>query len=192
VATLSAHSGTSADARRSDRHGDGHDVRVARMLLTFGLVGEDEEAAMKSRTMITQAGTALLAVTAACGGSSPAMPGRSPSSMTQTTSAPADDVGSTSPTAAVATTASGQGDGAMGAEPRLEDFERRTTAEIQRRLLGDPRLSVTAKNVEVVTVGRTVRLRGDVKTEEEKARIEGHVRSTLGVTDVDDGLRIVK
>ena len=147
---------------------------------------------MKTRAMTTIAGIAILMTAAACGNSAAPMPGRSPSSTTQTTSAPADDVGSTSPTPAVAATSKGQGDDTMGAGRGIGAFEHDTTADVHRRLLADPRLSVAAKNVDVVTIGRTVRLRGDVKTEEEKARIEGHVRSVLGVTDVDDGIRVAK
>jgi osmotically-inducible protein OsmY len=125
---------------------------------------------------------------AACGGSNP----HAESAVTRTTSATADDVGSMSPQQVTAASSSGPGSMMDPSDPGLPSFERRTTSEIQRRLLSDDALSATAKNVEVVTVGRKVTLRGEVKSQDEKAIIEGHVRRSLGVTELDDQLQIVK
>ncbi len=140
---------------------------------------------MNSRTILIVVTSAAALV--ACGeGPAP----RARSATTQTTSASSDDVGSMSPTPATGAV-SGPAD-VMRPDPGRTTFERRITADIQRRLLTDDALSATAKNVEIVTVGRKVYLRGEVRTEEEKARIEGHVRSAMGVTEVDDRLEVVK
>jgi len=125
---------------------------------------------------------------AACGGSSP----QPQSGYAQTTSATPDDVGSTAPRETTTASSRDLYKDRTPVDPGLPSFERRTTAEIQRRLLTDDALSATAKNVEVVTVGRKVTLRGDVHNENEKTIIERHARESVGITEIDDQLRIVK
>jgi hyperosmotically inducible periplasmic protein len=47
-----------------------------------------------------------------------------------------------------------------------------TTAAIRRAIVKDGSLSSTAKNIKIITAGKTVTLRGPVKTPDEKTKIE--------------------
>ncbi|MDP9036896.1 MAG: BON domain-containing protein [Myxococcota bacterium] len=71
-----------------------------------------------------------------------------------------------------------------------KDGERQVTAAIRRALVADKSLSFTAKNVKVITIGSKVTLRGTVKTDQERATIEGTARQTPGVTEVDDQIDV--
>jgi hyperosmotically inducible periplasmic protein len=66
------------------------------------------------------------------------------------------------------------------------------TASIRRNVMHAPSLSFTAKNVEIITVGTKVTLRGHVRSDSERTTIERFARTTAGVTDVDDQLAVKK
>ena len=50
------------------------------------------------------------------------------------------------------------------------------TADIRKLVVGDDSLSMTAKNVKIITVDGVVTLRGPVDTQKEKATIESHAK----------------
>jgi len=66
------------------------------------------------------------------------------------------------------------------------------TAAIRRAVVEDKAMSTTAKNVKIITTGGKVTLRGNVKTEDEKAAIEAKAKSTPGVSAVSNQLVIKK
>jgi hyperosmotically inducible periplasmic protein len=65
-----------------------------------------------------------------------------------------------------------------------------TTRKIRRALMDDKSLSITARNIKVVTVGGTVILRGPVKSEQEKAAIADKALQIAGTGHVNDQLEI--
>ena len=68
--------------------------------------------------------------------------------------------------------------------------ELRITASIRKSLMRDSSLSFGAKNVEIITVGTTVTLRGRVKNSDERATIDRLARDAAGVANVDDQLEV--
>jgi len=70
--------------------------------------------------------------------------------------------------------------------------ETKITADIRKQLVVSDTLSLAAKNVKVITTGSKVTLRGTVKSEQEKAEIEGIARGIDGVTSVDNQLEVKK
>jgi len=69
--------------------------------------------------------------------------------------------------------------------------ETKITANIRKEIMGDNAVSFTAKNVQIITVGTKVTLRGPVKNGTERTAIEGIAKHTAGVSDVDNQLEIV-
>jgi hypothetical protein len=63
------------------------------------------------------------------------------------------------------------------------------TAEIRRQVV-DSKLSLNAHNVKIITQGGNVTLRGPVKNEEEKKRIEEIASGVAGVEQVDNELEV--
>ena len=59
-------------------------------------------------------------------------------------------------------------------------------ARIRRKLNKDDALSMTAKNVKIITIDRHVTLHGPVKTEREKSDIEARAAAIAGPANVDD------
>jgi hypothetical protein len=70
--------------------------------------------------------------------------------------------------------------------------EVKITADIRKGLMASKNLSFTAKNAKVITVGTKVTLRGTVKSDAERAEIEGVAKSTAGVSEVDNQLEVKK
>ena len=64
------------------------------------------------------------------------------------------------------------------------------TAAIRRALVGDKSLSMTAKNVKIITVNGVVTLRGPVKNASEKAAISKLARSASGKAKIDNKLEV--
>ena len=62
------------------------------------------------------------------------------------------------------------------------------TQAIRRTLMKDRELSMTAKNIKVITANGQVTLRGPVKTAQEKAKIDQLARSAAGGAKIDDQL----
>ena len=66
----------------------------------------------------------------------------------------------------------------------------KTTTAIRRALMKEEALSMTAKNVKIITSGGQVTLRGPVNTAEEKAHIDKLAKSAAGQAKVDNQLEI--
>ena len=64
------------------------------------------------------------------------------------------------------------------------------TQAIRQALMKDSELSMTAKNIKVITANGQVTLRGPVKTAQEKAKIDQIARSAAGGAQIDDQLDV--
>jgi hyperosmotically inducible protein len=64
------------------------------------------------------------------------------------------------------------------------------TAEVRKELVGNHDLSMTAKNVKVVTRDGVVTLRGPVETDAEKATVHAAAQKVVGDQRVDDQIEI--
>ena len=64
------------------------------------------------------------------------------------------------------------------------------TQAIRQALVKDSELSMTAKNVKIITNNGQVTLRGPVKNEQEKARIDQLAKSAAGKPKIDDQLDV--
>jgi hyperosmotically inducible periplasmic protein len=65
-----------------------------------------------------------------------------------------------------------------------------TTAAIRRAVVKDHSLSMTAKNIKIITANGTVTLRGPVKTDAEKAKIAKLAQSAAGNAKIDNQLEV--
>ena len=66
----------------------------------------------------------------------------------------------------------------------------KTTAAIRRALMKDSGLSMTAKNIKIITAGGLVTLRGPVKTAEEKTKIDQLATSAAPGAKIDNQLEV--
>jgi len=64
------------------------------------------------------------------------------------------------------------------------------TQAIRQALMKDSELSMTAKNIKVITANGQVTLRGPVKTAQEKAKIDQLAKSAAGGAHIDDQLDV--
>ncbi len=64
------------------------------------------------------------------------------------------------------------------------------TQSIRQAIVKDESLTMTAKNVKIITNGGQVTLRGPVKTAEEKSKIELAAKSAAGGAKVDNQLEV--
>jgi|SRR5690348_13706274 hyperosmotically inducible protein len=64
------------------------------------------------------------------------------------------------------------------------------TQAIRQALMKDGELSMTAKNIKVITNNGRVTLRGPVKTAQEKAKVDQLARSAAGGAKIDDQLDV--
>jgi hyperosmotically inducible periplasmic protein len=64
------------------------------------------------------------------------------------------------------------------------------TAAIRRAVVGDKSLSMTAKNVKIITANGTVTLRGPVNNDAEKAKIAELAQSAAGGAKIDNQLEV--
>ncbi len=70
------------------------------------------------------------------------------------------------------------------------EVDRTITQQIRQGVMKQETLSMTAKNVKIITVEGVVTLRGPVKSDEEKALIASLARQTGNVKRVDNQLEI--
>jgi osmotically-inducible protein OsmY len=70
------------------------------------------------------------------------------------------------------------------------EADRTLTQRIRQAVVADDALSMTAKNVKIITVNGVVTLRGPVKTIEEKRTIEATAQQIAGADKVDSQLEI--
>jgi hyperosmotically inducible periplasmic protein len=66
----------------------------------------------------------------------------------------------------------------------------KTTQAIRQALMKDRELSMTAKNIKVITANGRVTLRGPVKTAQEKAKVDELAKSAAGGAKIDDQLDV--
>ena len=66
----------------------------------------------------------------------------------------------------------------------------KTTQAIRKALMKDSSLSVTAKNIKIITADGQVTLRGPVKSADEKSRIDQLAKSSAGKAKIDNQLEI--
>jgi hyperosmotically inducible periplasmic protein len=64
------------------------------------------------------------------------------------------------------------------------------TAAVRRAVVGDKSLSMTAKNVKIITANGTVTLRGPVNNDEEKTKIAELAQSAAGNAKIDNQLEV--
>jgi hyperosmotically inducible periplasmic protein len=64
------------------------------------------------------------------------------------------------------------------------------TQAIRQAVVKDESLTMTAKNVKIITAGGQVTLRGPVKSEDEKMKIEKLAKSAAGAAKVDNQLEV--
>jgi hyperosmotically inducible protein len=64
------------------------------------------------------------------------------------------------------------------------------TQAIRQALMKDSELSMTAKNIKIITANGQVTLRGPVKTAQEKAKIDQLAKSAAGGAQIDDQLDV--
>src|ERR1043166_7406057 len=62
--------------------------------------------------------------------------------------------------------------------------DRRLTQDIRKAIVADDSLSITAKNVKIITINGVVTLRGPVNTEEERQSILEKAKGIAGVQNV--------
>ena len=70
--------------------------------------------------------------------------------------------------------------------------DRRLTQQIRKAIMADKSLSMTAKNVKVITVNGTVTLRGPVQSLREKEAIEAKAHQRAGATNVENQLEVTR
>ena len=66
----------------------------------------------------------------------------------------------------------------------------KTTQAIRQALMNDGELSMTAKNIKIITANGHVTLRGPVKTAQEKAKINQLAKSAAGGAQIDNQLDV--
>ena len=66
----------------------------------------------------------------------------------------------------------------------------KTTQAIRQALMKDSELSMTAKNIKVITANGHVTLRGPVKTAQEKSKIDQLAKSAAGGAQIDNQLDV--
>ncbi len=71
---------------------------------------------------------------------------------------------------------------------RPEDIK--ITQDIRKAVMADDGLSMTAKNVKIITAEGKVTLRGPVNSEEEKTKIEAHAKKGAGEVPVVNQLEV--
>jgi osmotically-inducible protein OsmY len=68
--------------------------------------------------------------------------------------------------------------------------DRDLLAAVRRTIVKDKSLSVAAHNIKILVEGGVVTLRGPVKSDEEKSKVESLAKSVAGVTSVDNKVDI--
>ena len=66
----------------------------------------------------------------------------------------------------------------------------KTTQAIRKALMNDSSLSMTAKNIKIITAGGQVTLRGPVKSADEKSKIDQLAKGAAGNAKIDNQLEI--
>ena len=68
--------------------------------------------------------------------------------------------------------------------------DRKLTQSIRQAVMKDKSLTMTAKNVKIITANGKVTLRGPVNSAEEKTKIHDHAKMAAGTVPVDNQLEV--
>src|SRR6476620_6212337 len=82
------------------------------------------------------------------------------------------------------------GETATSGDQSNSSADLKITQAIRQALLKDSELSMTAKNIKVITANGQVTLRGPVTTAQEKAKIDQLAKSAAGGAHIDDQLDV--
>jgi len=83
-------------------------------------------------------------------------------------------------------------DALASADQGESETDIRITSSIRKSLMSDKSLSTNAHNVKVITTGGNVTLRGPVKNDREKSKVEAYAKMQGGVDRVDNMLEVEK
>ena len=83
-------------------------------------------------------------------------------------------------------------DALAAADQGETDEDIRITSSIRQSVIRDKSLSTNAQNIKIITSAGKVTLRGPVKTEHEKSKIEAYAKLVNGVDSVDNMLEVEK
>ena len=82
------------------------------------------------------------------------------------------------------------GDSLTSGDQSNSSADLKITQAIRQALMKDSGLSMTAKNIKVITTNGQVTLRGPVKTAQEKTKIDQLAKSAAGGAHIDDQLDV--
>jgi hyperosmotically inducible periplasmic protein len=82
------------------------------------------------------------------------------------------------------------GDSKTSGDQSNSSADLKITQAIRQALMKDGELSMTAKNIKVITANGHVTLRGPVKTAQEKAKIDQLAKSAAGDAQIDNQLDV--
>ncbi len=82
------------------------------------------------------------------------------------------------------------GDAKTSGDQSNSSADIKMTAAIRRAVMGDDSLSMTAKNVKIITADGVVTLRGPVKTAAEKAAIAKHAMTAASGAKIDNQIEV--
>lgn len=68
--------------------------------------------------------------------------------------------------------------------------DRKLTQNIRKAVVKDPSLTLTAKNIKIITAGGKVTLRGPVNSDAEKTKINELAKAAAGTVPVDNQLEV--
>ena len=106
--------------------------------------------------------------------------------MAQSTDNSANRSGSTEATSPQTTTSPSKTSGAKS----IRAEERELLAAVRRAVVGDKTLSTSAHNVRMTSHGGVVTLRGTVRSEDEKSKVEQLAQQVGGVSSVENNLAV--
>jgi len=90
------------------------------------------------------------------------------------------------------TTASTSNTGVTASDQPENDTDRKVVQDVRKALTSDDSLSTSAHNVTVVSSNGKVTLRGSVKDQSEKQKIQDKAMQVAGVTNVDNQLTVTQ
>ena len=108
-------------------------------------------------------------------------------------STPTDNrTASSAPTTPDNQTASTSNTGVTASDQPENDADRKVVQDVRKALTSDDSLSTSAQNVTVVSANGKVTLRGSVKDQSEKQKIQDKAMQVAGVTNVDNQLTVTQ
>jgi len=89
-------------------------------------------------------------------------------------------------------TASASNTGVTASDQPENDADRKVVQDVRKALTSDDSLSTSAQNVTVVSANGKITLRGSVKDQSEKQKIQDKAMQVAGVTNVDNQLTVTQ